>query len=397
MIKRFLRQGAWFPLLILLALPVRSQSFLEPLVGPLVATTPAQQDQILIYDVGGAAQRQLSFGYGEHHMWDFSPDGCRILFTLDHDFSGLPALYSARLDGSDMQSMVAYADPDVLSWGVWEPDWSVKGRIAFTLIRNYPDPREEVRRETHIAWIDEPGPPEFYSVTGSEYTPVWSADGEWLAYVSYFERVPGADVFSTAVPTTEPPPDQAAQELPTVNEADMWVVSHDAGSKYRATAFTVGSVHMPRWSPDGDLIGFIYSPSPNNDTFWMIGSDPNARPTELSSRWNLTLDFTWLPEGDAMLASVRDFQDSDENRLWRIPLVGDADIDASLYLAEDIFAFTDYPRFSGDGRYLAFRNEYSIVVLDLTTNTIQRFAEDLPGNTPPVWSPGEFRGESECR
>src|SRR5690606_34631642 len=74
-----------------------------PLVGPVVAAVPSQQDRILLYDMGAAeiVTRALEFGRGELHIWDFSPDGCRVLFTQDRNDNGLPRLYSARLDGSD--------------------------------------------------------------------------------------------------------------------------------------------------------------------------------------------------------------------------------------------------------------------------------------------------------
>jgi Tol biopolymer transport system component len=293
--------------------------------------------------------------------------------------------------------MVRYDELPDDDWGVWEPNWSLANRIAFTMMRDLRQTDGSIAHESHIAWIDGTGgAPEFYSVTGREYTPQWSPDGTWLAYVSYDERVPGADLFSTAVPTVEPPPGQPEVELPTILEADLWVVSADGAAKYSLTRFSVGSVHTPRWSPDGELISFVYSPTPNDDTFWMIANQTNAIPTQLSYEWNLTLDTTWLPDSSAILAAVRDFRDVSENRLWRIPLIGNADEDAAFYLADDTFEYADFPRFSPDGRYLAFRNEYSLVVIDLVFNTVRRFAEDRPGNTPPVWSPSAFTGEEAC-
>lgn len=375
-----------------------------PLLGPVVAFTPAHQDRIILHSLEDGTRRELNFGGLEHQLWDFSPDGCRILFTLA-ETAGNPQMFSANLDGGDVRQLVAYDEMPAGEWGIYEPDWSVNdangvSRIAFTMIRNRPQ-SEEVLQEHHIAWIDgtqtaSPQAPQFYSVTGREYSPTWSADGAWLAYVSYDERTVGIDAGSTAEPTSEPLPGQAAPELPTVFEADMWVVSADGETKYRLTNFDVGNVRAPRWSPDGDLIGFIYSPSANNDTFWMIGSQQGALPTQLSAMWNLTLDETWLPDSSAMLASVRDFQGTSENRLWRIPLVGNADTDATLFLADNAFTHTDYPRFSPDGRWLAFRSTYTLVVIDTRTNTWTELDPELPGNTPPVWSPAAFTDERDC-
>jgi Tol biopolymer transport system component len=400
-------QICFLMLVLPVLLPVQAQ-FEPPLNGPLVATTPAQQDRILVHDIGSEGYvRTLEPGPGEIHVWDFSPDGCRILYTQDADGSGLPKMYSAALDGSDIQAIVSgtirneddTADLPENQWGIWEPDWSSQDIIAFTLYgRETNSQTGEVEQTSHIAHVaGTGGVPEFYSVTGSEFTPVWSPDGAWLAYVSYEERPVGADPQSTAVPTQAPQPGQTVQELPTISEADLWVVSSDGETKYRLTGFEVGSVRHPRWSPDGDLIGFVYSPSPSNDTLWMIANSPDALPTQLNFQWQLTLDHTWLPDSSAMLAALRDFREVSENRLWRIPLVGNADTnDADLFLQDETFLYTDYPRFSADGDYLAFRNEYSLVVVDLKDSTWQRLDTDLPGSAPPIWSPAAFAGETAC-
>ena len=389
-------------LLIVLALTIRIAAQSEgdaPLVGPVLALTTAQQDRILLYDLGMAesAPRELRFGSGELHMWDFSPDGCQVLFTVDTSENALPQMYVADLDGGNMQQVVEYSELEFDAWGVWEPDWSSDGIIAFNMMRDRPQRDGNLLRENHMAYVNEIGiEPEFYSVTGREFSPQWSPDGEWLAYVSYDERVAGADVQSTAVPTVEPPPGVESPELPTVLEADMWVVSADGETKYRLTAYPTGTVRAPRWSPDSELLGFVYAPSPSNDTIWMIANEDGAIPTQLSYLWNLTLDHTFLPDSSAMIAAVRDFRGTNENQLWRIPLVGNADSDSTLFLSNENYRYSDYPRFHETGAFLAFRSGYSIVVVNMQDLTWQRFAEALPGNTPPVWSPAAFAGEESC-
>lgn len=375
-----------------------------PLVGPLIAVNAPAQDHITLYDLGArdesTRQRTLTLGTGWLRLWDFSPDGCRILYTLSD--GTLPAkLFSARLDGSDARELARYDELPAESWGVWEPLWSPDGsRIVFTMIRDQTDRSGEVERETHIAWVEpDGGEPQFYSVTGREFTPQWSPDGQWLVYVSYDERAAGADIFSTAEPTLTPGPDQTPVPSVMLEEADLWVVSGDGATKYRLTTFPTGSVHDPRWSPDGDLISFVYSPSPSNDTFWMIAKQEGAIPTQLNYNWVLALDMTWLPDSTAILAAARGLQDVQTNRLWSIPLVGNADVDATPYPDEatsGALANADYPRFSPDGRWLALRSAYDLVVINVTSRTWDILDPAALGNTPPVWSPAGFRGEAAC-
>ncbi len=363
------------------------------LSAPLLAVVPAQQDRIILYDIQFETSRELSFGAGWHNVWDFSPDGCRILFTLT-DSSGLARAYSAALDGSDMRELIDYRAIPAADWGVWEPQWSPDGsKIAFTMSRD--NFEGVIRRQYHIGWIPaEGGEPQFYSRTGREHTPRWSPDGQWLLYVSYEERPAGADVYSTAVPTPEGSTEQTV--FTQLNEADLWVVSTDGETKYALTSFPTGSVSFPRWSPDGELIGFVYSPSGNNDTQWIISHQQGSLATQLTYNWNLTLDLTWSPDSAHLMAVLRDFRGITENLLWQLPLVGNADNTAERYSHLAAWSFIDYARFSPEGGYLAFRSRYRLEVIDTRSGQSVLSASEAPGNTPPVWTGGGFTGEQNC-
>lgn len=384
----------WLCLALLGISLTHAQPIEPPLVGPLVAATTADQDRIILYDIGTGRQRDLSFGNGWHMIWDFTVDGCRVLYTLS-DGLGYARLYSANLDGTDPRALVQFTDLPDANWGVWEPEMSPDGsRIAFTMIRAEPQLDGTRKYTHHIAFIDAVGGvPQFYSVTGDEAEPHWSPDGQWLVYMSYQTRVPGADVNVTAVPTPEGQPLNPDSLL---READLWIVSADAATKFQLTNFETGSVRAPRWSPDGELISFVYSPSPNNETLWMIADAPNAIPTQLSYQWSLFMDTTWFPDSAAILAAARDFQNSPDNFLYKIPLVGNADTDATRYLPDDSLRYDDYPRFNADGRYLALRTSYGLALADTITETWSLLDETAIGNTPPVWSPPGFTGEANC-
>lgn len=386
--------------------PVVAQSPLNtdplPLDGALVAFTPAAQDRILLYDTVQARTRVLRFGRGWHYAWGFSPDGCRLLFTLGEG-SRPPLLYSARLDGTDVRPLLTYSGDEPV-WGAWEPVWALNpdgsARIAFTLIRIDADGA----RTNHIAWVDggaaTPQEPQFYSVSGDEFNPQWSPDGAWLAYVAFEQRAPGADPLSTAVPTPSPFPQNTAVPLnpdTLLREADLWVVASDGGVKYRLTYFDVGSVRAPRWSPDGALISFVYAASPNNDTFWIIANQRGAIPTALNQVYVLALDNTWLPDSSALLVSARSLRGVSDNRLWQVGLLGDADSAAASFFPDGVDAQSaDYPRFSADGRWLAFRSAYRLGLYDVQNGALTWIDGEQPGNTPPFWSPAAFAGEQQC-
>jgi Tol biopolymer transport system component len=140
----------------------------------------------------------------------------------------------------------------------------------------------------------------------------------------------------------------------------------------------------------------VYSPSPGNDQFWMVGAEPGATATQRSAALSLALDLTWLPDGSAMLAAARDFRGVAQNLLWRIPLVGSADTDATPYLDDTAYPYADYPRFSSGGRWLAFRSAYALALLETATGETRLLDAITLGNTPPVWSPAGFEGELGC-
>jgi dipeptidyl aminopeptidase/acylaminoacyl peptidase len=364
---------------------LNAQDFPPPLAGPLLAYTDATADAVFLYDTSTTLTRRLDLGDGDHAIWDFSPDGCQLLVTLTPP--GQPStVYSARLDGSDLRPLVDTSALPAADWDLWEPDWSpTDDIIALTLSRDVED-----GRESRVGWIPATGGvPDFYSVAGDEHSPIWSPDGVWLAYISYEPRPAGATIFATAEPSQ-------VNSAPQLREADIWIVSADGLTKERVTRLDVGSATRPRWSPDASLIGFVYSPQPGDNQFWMIAAAPEAIPTQLSFEWNQVLDLTWSPDGESMIAAVRDFGGQESAGLWSLPLIGNADIDARPYFETHPLGNepADYPRFSPNGSQLALRVGYDLVIYDIALREETRLG--VVGNTPPIWSPIGFGGEAGC-
>lgn len=350
-----------------------------PLSGPLLGANSPHQAGVILYGLSTGAQRELSFGPGNHWLGSFSPDGCRIAFSLSAPDGGHTQIYTARIDGSDLHALVDFRlgeggdDPAALDWEAWSPLWSPQGdRIAFVLLRSY-ERNDETVRASHIAWVPpEGGKPTFYSTSGTEGEPAWRSDGAWLAYTSY----------------------ELNQD--DRREADIWIVSADGGSKFRLTDFAAGSTIAPRWSPSGEVIAFVYAPTGNNHQFWTVPAS-GGDSQQWSETWTLVLAFDWLPDGRGLVAAIKDWQGNDDNRLYRVPLPGFADTDATLYLDHPANTAVDYPRFSPDGRLLAFRSSYEAVLFDTETGAVTELPTLGYNNSPLVWGPSDFVGESSCQ
>ncbi|MEL6527408.1 MAG: hypothetical protein AAFQ07_17030, partial [Chloroflexota bacterium] len=377
--------------------PTQGQSVV-PLASPMLALNTVERDRIVLYDVTNDQYRDVQLGIGEHHVWDFSPDGCRLLLTYT-DGSQARRLYSIGIDGSNPQEMASYTPERIDEvWDIWEPDWSPDGtRIAFTLRRTAGN-NPTTRHIAHVRTDTDDNTVQFYSVTGRESSPLWSPDSAWLVYISYTERVPGENALATAIPTAQPPPGQTPLPPVTVDEGDMWIVSADGELKYQLTNFEVGSIHQPRWSPDSELISFVWSPQNSSDMVWMIANQPAAIATQLSYEWSMVLDSTWLLDATGVISSIRDFKGRLPNTLWQLPLVSTDDGTATQYASDLDLTHADFPRFSPqeNGRWLAVRSAYTLVIVDTQTNTTRTLNTSVQGNTPAVWSPIGFAGEGDC-
>jgi Tol biopolymer transport system component len=357
------------------------------LQGPLVVTPTPQQDGFLLIDLETGVQRHLSFGPGNHYLGGFSPDGCELVFIWEQQ-PGYGDLYATRIDGSNLRRLLDLGPTGALSYRAWEPEWSPDGsKIVFTLIRYYDPPDQEPYRTSHIAWVTpNGGSPEFYSNSGTESQPRWSSDGQRLVYVSNQPVI-------TETPTPEAE-DSAVGDIE--GKPELWMVNADGQNKFRLTSFANNAVYNPRWSPTNFFIAFVFQVMPNFHQLMVIPADGAAPATMVNEQAGTILDFVWQPTGDTLIAAIQNFGDESRNVLWRLPFEQTGNPPPTPLINEPMSFYHDYPRFSADGRWVAFRAAYELSVYDVVLNTLQTFGPETKNNNPPLWSPIGFQGEATC-
>ena len=208
----------------------------------------------------------------------WSPDGASIVFVSDRDESGVEALWLMAADGSDAQRLTKAAPLlDVLP--AWSPDG---GEIAF--FRRGTDPE---RTQVNGLWAVRPdGSGERLIVESGDLSllepvdtlwppltpPVWSPDGEWIAYM---QRTPE-------------------------EETDLYVVAASGGDPVQVTDLP-GIEYAVAWTPDGQSLTFTYEGYDEEFSIYVVdregGESQQLFGNELPQDWaeNVMLG-AWSPQ-----------------------------------------------------------------------------------------------------
>lgn len=339
----------------------------------LIATTNLTDDGFIFIDVNTGNQFALSFGPETHLFGDFSPDGCQITFMLEKTPNNYD-LFVADLDGSNFRQVMLLGRTGALNYRVFEPQWSPDGEhILMTLIRYYDPPDEDPERQSHIVWVTPDGSaPTFYSSSGYEWQPRWSPDGAQIVYVSEQPLLFGPNGEALE-------PDDDAERFP-----EIWLGGRDGDNKRRLTNLGTTPAFNPRWSPDGSQLSYLIQLVDNNHRLLVFNFN-TGNTIALNQELATVLDYTWQADGNGLIAAVQGFGDLSTNALWAFELQQYGDEQATTLIPDAMFM--DYPRLSPDGRWLAFRSAYELVLLDNTTGELLYLGDDTRHNSPPVWSP----------
>jgi TolB protein len=126
--------------------------------------------QLMIMDLGGENQRQVTKKSNLNLLPTLTPEGDRILFTSY--LKKNPDLFSVRTDGTDLKVLSSY--PGLNLGASISPD---KSKIAITLSRD---------GDSEIYLMDRSGRnlQRLTNSRGIDTSPSWSADGKQIAFVS---------------------------------------------------------------------------------------------------------------------------------------------------------------------------------------------------------------------
>src|SRR5205807_151962 len=165
----------------------------------------------------------------------------------------------------------------------------------------------------------------------SSNSPRWSPDGKWLAFLS---SRPGSDSTTPAptaspAPVAGPTPAAAAGAAPFDQPRNqVYLLAMNGGEAKRITNLKNG-VSVFRWSPDGTRIAFVSNRTgkeyeENRDTdVWTINADGSASLTKISDHDEADNQPRWSPDGK-WIAFTGEVHERDHPKIWLAPAAGGA-------------------------------------------------------------------------
>ena len=325
----------------------------------------------------------------------WSPDGARLLYTSPRGLEVIPALGGvSRL----LVPLVPRRDGR-LGWGAWAPNGS---EIAYS------------SNDTLFIRDLKADTPRVLLTGGQPHSPVWSPDGQWLAYVSGNPQYP---------------------PLANLAPSSIWVVRPTGGAPVRITEDR--PLHTsPVWLPDSRGLLYVSDQDGGRDVYFVRLSRsgaPGGAPVRLTTGlrphtislssdgrtlayavYTETSNIAMVPMQSGRSVSLREAKpvtsgsqviegfaispdgrwlvfDSNRNGnqdIWRMPLDGSSPPEPLSAGPEDEFQ----PSYSADGRFVAFHAARSGSIRDLyiapsAGGQRTRIVVPTPNNVVPRLSP----------
>jgi Tol biopolymer transport system component len=233
-----------------------------------------------------------------------------------------------------------------------------------------------------------------------EYSPAWSPDGHYLAYISdsasdrqvFITSASGRDVHRlTSVPqsVTDPAlawsPDGQTLALITVDGESttqgVFLIGADGGNLRRVSGNN-GLAFAPTWSQD-DEIAFSWSPVANTEIYVMNIDQPDSAHRITQHPLTDTAP-SWSPDGQAIaFMSDRDGSGSD---IYLMRPDGSDQRPITHHRATDTM-----PTWSGDSQQIAFTSNregnFDLFMMELDGSGVRQLTFDRADDSHPAWRP----------
>ena len=311
----------------------------------------------------------------------------RLVFTVED--VGNPDIYTAGADGGGLTRLTDHPGRD--EHPVWSPDgqW-----IAFV----------SDREETRQIYVMRADGSEVRRVTARPYScsePSWSPDGLRLAFQCSVERDVGQNIYVapvwggaverlTAAPVSDTSPAWspdgqwvvfASNRYGPGADFDIYVIASSGGEPRRLT-LDAGSEMQPAWSPDGDRIAFTSIGSGGEPAVHLVHADGTGiRRLSVASG----ADPAWSPDGSEVV-----YSSTHEGNVELVRQPVETAIDVTRHAGRDAFG-----AWSADGRYLAFTSSrhglLALFVADAAGGGVRRLTDGRANDWFPSWSPDGTR------
>jgi Tol biopolymer transport system component len=257
------------------------RGFRHPEISPngrqVAVTIDPRPSQVWVYDLERRSGIPLStIGHNLGPLW--SPDGRRVTYSSDLD------LFARAADASDSAERLLGRE------GAQYPtSWSSDGKVLL-----FDDGSAATPNRSDIWMLTREGARALIATPHEERAARLSPDGQWVAYHSdesgrfevYVRPFPNVNDGKTAVST-------AGGRRPVWSQdKDRRELFYAAGSSImratvtvRGAAFSAGAPEL-LFSGPFDLTTTDFSVSPDGNHFFLIESDPNARPTQVQVIFN---------------------------------------------------------------------------------------------------------------
>jgi TolB protein len=199
-----------------------------------VSARDGGNSEIYVMDANGSRQRRLTRTPDEESFLGWSPDGQRIAYSTNITVN--PAIWTMDADGSNRTELASGMFPS------WSPDGE---RIVFTAYSG---------ERPHIAVMNADGS-ERRSLSASliermtsrvyDEEPVWSPDGEKIAFASYTGK----------------------------DNEEIYVMNADGSKRTRLTDIPGADHWPPTWSPDGARIAFTHDGAKGRGEIYVMNAD----------------------------------------------------------------------------------------------------------------------------